>query len=343
MMENKPRTRSDASGAGRAVWRVSPLSAVGLTLALVISGAPAHAQPQPQQLPNMGQQITPLAPQGSQFQGLNPGLAPPAQDWLASQAVSSVVSPDRKTMLVMTSGYNRFGVTTVQPPTGGVSWYGPDSNEYVFIYDISQPTPVQRQVVQMPATYSGIVFDPSGSAFYVGGCAADYIFVVGQNATTRAWPTQPTAALALGHNKLGLGLNIVPNGATAVNNSVGVYPCAAGVAISNDGQTLVAANYYNDSISVFTGGLGHWAMAPGEQPAAGHAGRRISVLGGGEGRRIERNSVRIQHSRPRDRRGESERDAGGNGPHPGEGPTQQDDAERGPVAAVCRRRPVGYR
>ena len=263
MMENKPRTRSDASGAGRAVWRVSPLSAVGLTLALVISGAPAHAQPQPQQLPNMGQQITPLAPQGSQFQGLNPGLAPPAQDWLASQAVSSVVSPDRKTMLVMTSGYNRFGVTTVQPPTGGVSWYGPDSNEYVFIYDISQPTPVQRQVVQMPATYSGIVFDPSGSAFYVGGCAADYIFVVGQNATTRAWPTQPTAALALGHNKLGLGLNIVPNGATAVNNSVGVYPCAAGVAISNDGQTLVAANYYNDSISVFTGGLGHWAMAPG--------------------------------------------------------------------------------
>ena len=38
-----------------------------------------------------------------------------------------------------------------------------------------------------------------------------------------------------------------------------MYPCAAGVAVSNDGQTLVVANYYNDSISVFTGGLGHWA------------------------------------------------------------------------------------
>ncbi len=37
-----------------------------------------------------------------------------------------------------------------------------------------------------------------------------------------------------------------------------VQPCAAGVAVSNDGQTMVVANYYNDSITVFTGGLGNW-------------------------------------------------------------------------------------
>jgi DNA-binding beta-propeller fold protein YncE len=264
-MENKPRNLGDASGAERPEWRVALFSAVGVTLALVISGAPAHAQPQPQQLPNMGQQITPLAPQGSQFQGLNPGLAPPAQDWLASQAVSSVVSPDlaHETLLVMTSGYNRYDVSNVQPPTGGVAWYAPDSNEYVFIYNISRPTPVLQQVVQIPTTYSGIVFDPSGSAFYVGGCAADSIFVVAQNADG-TWPAQlTTKPLALGHNNLGLGLNLTPNGATAVNSAVGVYPCAAGVAISSDGQTLVAANYYNDSISVFTGGLGHWSAVPG--------------------------------------------------------------------------------
>ncbi len=36
-------------------------------------------------------------------------------------------------------------------------------------------------------------------------------------------------------------------------------PCAAGVAISNDGKTLVVANYYNDSITVFTGGFGNWS------------------------------------------------------------------------------------
>jgi len=51
----------------------------------------------------MGQQITPLAPQGSRFDMLNPDL-PDRLDWLASQAATSVVSPDRKTMLVLTSG-----------------------------------------------------------------------------------------------------------------------------------------------------------------------------------------------------------------------------------------------
>jgi DNA-binding beta-propeller fold protein YncE len=241
---------------------------VVLTLGSIVSAAlvQAQTQPQPQQIPNMGQQITPLAPAGAQFHGLNPGLAPPAQDWLVSNAVTSVVSPDHKTMLVLTSGYNRFFVNNNQPATGTVAWYTPDSNEYVFIYDISTPTPVQKQVVQMPAAYSGIVFDPSGSAFYTGGCAADYVFVINANPTTGAWPAKPTGALPLGH-KLGLGLNITPNGATAVNSQVGSYPCAAGVAISKDGQTLVAANYWNDSISVFTGGLGKWSAVPGPDPS----------------------------------------------------------------------------
>ena len=51
-----------------------------------------------------------------------------------------------------------------------------------------------------------------------------------------------------------------------INEQVAVKPCAAGVAISNDGQTLVVANYYNDSISVFNGGLGNWSSATGQQP-----------------------------------------------------------------------------
>lgn len=37
-------------------------------------------------------------------------------------------------------------------------------------------------------------------------------------------------------------------------------PCAAGVAISSDGETLVVVNYYNDSITVFNGGLGNWSQ-----------------------------------------------------------------------------------
>ena len=235
----------------RAVYRRFPLRAA-VWMALAWS---AQAQPQAQQLPNLGQQITPLAPQGAQVQVLNPGLAPPAQDWLASNAVTTVVSPDHKTLLVLTSGYNRFNTGNVQTPTGTMPFYAPASNEYVFVYDISKPTPVQKQALQIPYTYNGIAWDPSGSAFYVSGCAADMVFVVAQG-TSGAWQIVKTLPSQHGW---GVGLDIAPNGATAINNQVGVHVCAAGVAVSKDGLTLVVTNYYNDSITVFTGGFGHWS------------------------------------------------------------------------------------
>ena len=232
-----------------------PVAAAGLALTLAISYALA------QDLPNTGQQITPLAPRGSRFEPLNPDL-PDRPDWLAGQAVTSVVSPDRKTLLVLTSGYNRVYTTGVPPPP--YPWYGPDSNEYVFIYDISAPMPVKKQVVQIANTYSGMVFDPSGKAFYVAGGVNDNVHIFTQSAATATaaatWVEAPGSALALGHG-LGIGLNIQPSGAIAINSQIGVYPCAAGVAISNDGKTLVVANYYNDSITVFTGGLGNWSKA----------------------------------------------------------------------------------
>ena len=57
------------------------LSAAGLTLALVILGALACAQFNVQALPNMGQQITPLAPQGSRFVPMNPDLSDKPPGW----------------------------------------------------------------------------------------------------------------------------------------------------------------------------------------------------------------------------------------------------------------------
>jgi YVTN family beta-propeller protein len=241
----------------REVHERFPFSAVGLALALVIAGAPAQAQqPNVQPLPNMGQQITPLAPQGAVFESLNPDL-PDRPDLLAGQAVTTVVSPDRKTLLVLTSGYNR--VYKLGVPAPPYPWYGPDSNEYVFIYDISTPTPRKKQAaVQIPNSYSGIVFDPSGKAFYVAGGGSDNVHIFTVNAAG-IWAETPGSALALGHNGQGIGLNLKPTGAIAINSQVGVVPCAAGVAISNDGKTLVAANYYNDSITVFAGGLGNWS------------------------------------------------------------------------------------
>src|SRR5271169_3075801 len=123
------RSTQGAHKMAKEVHPGFPFSASGLTLALILSGAVAHAQSDVQDLPNMGQQITPLAPLESRFQPLNPDLPyDPAflagQGWLAGQAVTTLVSPDHKTLLVLTSGYNRVSNTNVQPPA---SWYLPGS------------------------------------------------------------------------------------------------------------------------------------------------------------------------------------------------------------------------
>jgi YVTN family beta-propeller protein len=239
------------------------ITTVGLALASITLNIPALGQ-QPQPLPNMGQQITPLAPHGSSFGPLNPDLPydpafPGGGAWLASHAVSTVVSPDHRTLLILTSGYNRASNTHVVPLPPGSTWIDGDSNEYVFIYDISTAKPVKRQVLQVPYTYNGIVFDPSGTAFYVSGGPSDFVFIFTQ-ASDGTWGSKP-AVLSLGHGGKGVGLSVPADAPTApINDRVGVVPCAAGVAISSDGKILVVANYYNDSISIFTGGLGKWAL-----------------------------------------------------------------------------------
>jgi YVTN family beta-propeller protein len=193
-----------------------------------------------QVLPNTGQRITPLAPTNAAFVPLNPGLSDdPA--YLAGQAATSVVSPDGKTLLVLTSGYN-----LVKASSGAKegSVIPADSTQFVFVYDISQYRPVQKQVIPVNNTYYGIVFDPSGTAFYVAGGVDDkvHIFVLGQNGL---WAEQAGSPIALGHTA-GVGLE--------------VSPCAAGVAITSDGSKLVVTNYYNDSISVLTNLKTGWAV-----------------------------------------------------------------------------------
>lgn len=140
---------------------------------------------------------------------------------------------------------------------------------------------------------------------------------------------------------------------------LGVHPCAAGLAISQDGQTLVAANYYNDSITVFRGGLGNWWMTreidlrPGKNdPSQSGVPRgRVSVLGGDQGKWSGGDSLCIEHPRQGNRRCEAWRPAMDRGAarsardrraHPGEGPAEQDDPECLPVAALCGRGPVGH-
>jgi len=259
------------------------------TLTITVNAAAAGVQ----FIPNMNQWITPLAPQGSQFQPLVTPWLVNGNPWWAGQAVSSVVSTDGKTLFVLTSGYNRiFYANSVsamafvaEPPVvglapgasiadNGLPAANSPSSEYVFIYDISTDTPVQKQIVMIPNAYNGIAVDPSGGAFYVSSGMGDYpfgsngkpnpsspqfdnvhAFTLSADGTT--WAQQQE--LLLNHTTGGVGLPVPKSEPSLQINSV-VYaqPCAAGVAISQDGQTMVVANYYNDSITVFTGGLGNW-------------------------------------------------------------------------------------
>ncbi len=175
---------------------------------------------------------------------------------------------------------------------GGLPAANSPSSEYVFIYDISAGTPVYKQNVMIPNAYHGIAYDPKQAAFYVSSCAGDFPFdskglpanpptdpyqydnvhiftlstLSGPTTWAQAWaPTVPPtllpgAELSIGHTG-GVGLPLPPSiysAGTPLNSLVFVQPCAAGLAISNDGDTMVVANYYNDSVTVFSGGLGNW-------------------------------------------------------------------------------------
>ncbi len=220
-----------------------PACSAAVTLALLLPLA-ARAQQDDdddapissQVLPNTGQTLTPLAPHNSRFEPLNPDLAD-NPTYLAGQAVTTTTSPDHKTLLILTSGYNLVNYS--QGPKAGQQ-NNVDSNEYVFVYDISQPRPIKSQVIPIPNTYQGVVFDPNGTTFYVSGGDNDNVHIYTRGASGK-FAEAAGSPVALGHTA-GIGL--------------GVSPEAAGIAVTADGKHLVVADYYNDSISILAMGNG---------------------------------------------------------------------------------------
>ena len=191
-----------------------------------------------------GQRVTPTAAPGSSTVALNPGL-PGYPGFTADGAVSLALSPDRATMLVLTSGYD----------TNGSDYYKPDpavSNQYVFVYDVAVAAPARRQVIQIRNTYSGIAFAPDGAHFYVSGGVDDDVHVYEH--TAGAWREAAGSPIALGHHGLANGvLEISGAPANVKNSALTPYvqtPLAAGLAVTRDGRRLVVANHYNDSITV---------------------------------------------------------------------------------------------
>jgi DNA-binding beta-propeller fold protein YncE len=185
-------------------------------------------------VPNTGQVITPLAPRGSRFTYLNPGLTNYPND-VVEFAVSSALSPDSKTLALITSG--DYGIYTTAGAKDTAA-----STEWLFIFDVSHGLPVQKQAIQVTNTYQGLTFDPSGTALYVAGGRNDSVHIY--TLTAGVWAESASSPVALGHSA-GLGS--------------GTPPEAAGLAVSSDGTKMVVANYENDSVSVLTNSGGVWS------------------------------------------------------------------------------------
>jgi YVTN family beta-propeller protein len=233
-------TVSKLSLLGCAGTRIIPDMRFALPCLALAALAGATMAQQPGQLLPTGQRITPLAAPDTRFLALNPHLAD-EPNYDADRAVTTVLSPDGKTLLILTSGYNLLDYTS--GPNAGKREPA-DSNEYVFVYDVSGGgAPRQTQVLQVKDTYSGIAFSPSGRNFFVSGGDDDTVHVYGQDGGR--WKEMQTP-VALGH-KRGLGDFVRPE--------------AAGLGVSADGRTIVVADYENDAISVLRRRAGLWAKA----------------------------------------------------------------------------------
>ena len=197
---------------------------VWMTPVLMLT-APTSAS-QPEQLPT-GKAITPAAAHGAIFQELDPGLrdAPAIR---AGDAVAVSVSPDGRTLAILTSGFNRnWG-----PGAKAFADFVPGlSTEYLFLFDVSGARPKRLQVLPIPNSFQGLAWaHASDRVFVAGGKDDDVLEFVRSGAAFVADRT-----FRLGH-KSGVG--------------VSVSPIAGALAVSPDGNRLLVANFQNDSVSL---------------------------------------------------------------------------------------------
>ena len=174
-----------------------------------------------------GQSISPLSTPGAKIIDLNPGLTG-LPDFVAGGGITTVLSPDQKTLLVLTSGHNLVSIATGEKKSLA-------ADQYVFVFDVSGEQPQQKQVIQVPNTFAGMAFDPSGQKFYLGGGKDDNIHVY--LLKDGSWQEE-ASPISLAHD----GGNGLLRKETP--------PVTAGLAVTADGQTLVVANIQNDSISI---------------------------------------------------------------------------------------------
>jgi DNA-binding beta-propeller fold protein YncE len=174
--------------------------------------------------------ISPDAAPHSVTMALNPGVSSHPGLTLG-QAVTTALSPDGTQLLVLTSGYNKEG-------QGAAA----QSNEYIFVYDVTSYPPRQVQALPIRNSFCGLAWNPNGQEFYASGGVDDTVYVC----TRKGLAYSRVAAVALGHPR-GNGLY---SNAPAPANSSAPKPMAAGIGVDQAGTIAVVANFYNDSISL---------------------------------------------------------------------------------------------
>ncbi|MDE2562005.1 MAG: bifunctional YncE family protein/alkaline phosphatase family protein [Sphingomonadales bacterium] len=170
-----------------------------------------------------GQVLTPTAAPGASFEPLVTRIGPAPQT-VADGAAAIAVSPDKRQMLVLTSGFNRY-----VGPDGKIM--RDQSQQFVFRYAIGPRGARWVETVAVPNSYGGVAWRNDGRGFVVGGGVDDVLYLFARKGAHFV----ADGKIALGH-KAGLGNEVKPQ--------------AAGVALSPDGHRAIVANYYNDSVSL---------------------------------------------------------------------------------------------
>jgi YVTN family beta-propeller protein len=174
-----------------------------------------------------GQTISPLSVPGAKIVDLNPGLTD-LPDFVAGGGITAVLSPDHKTLLVLTSGHNVVTIATGDKKSL-------ETDQYVFVFDASSDQPQQKQIIRVDNTFAGIAFDPSGQKFYLGGGKDDNIHVY--LLKDGSW------------QEAGTPISLLHNGGNGLRRKE-TLPVTAGLAVTADGLALVVANIENDSVSI---------------------------------------------------------------------------------------------
>jgi hypothetical protein len=130
--------------------------------------------------------ITPTALKDAVQQDLKPGFALPYfatnyPNFVASEAVKALVSPDGTTLAVLTAGMNSLyfpnNDNLTNPNLGKVDTAA--STQFLFLYDITganKTKPALKQVIQQVNSHVGLVWAPNSKTIYAAGGCDDAVY-----------------------------------------------------------------------------------------------------------------------------------------------------------------------